>query len=51
MEQNETMEQNESMDQNDTLEQSEENITEEKVKKAQCGFCADMIHVAALKVK
>ena len=50
VEQNETMEPDESMDQNDALEQSEENITEEKVKKALCGFCADMIHVGALKI-
>ena len=49
MEQNETMEPNESMDQNDTLEQSEENITAEKVKKAKCGSCADMIHVGSMK--
>ena len=49
VEKNETMEPNESMDKNDTLEQSKENITEEKVKKAQCGTCNDMIHIAAIK--
>ena len=49
MEQNETMEPNESMDQNDTLEQSQENITGEKVKKEQCEFCADMIHISSIK--
>ena len=43
------MEPNENMDQNDTLEQTEENTTEENVKKAQCEFCADMIHVSQLK--
>ena len=43
------MEPNESMDQNDILEQSKKNITEEKVKKAQCGFCTDMIHIGAIK--
>ena len=49
VEQNETMQPNESMDKNDTLEQSKENITEEKVKKAQCGICNDMIHIVAIK--
>ena len=43
------METNESMDQNDTIEQSKENSPEEKVKKTQCGFCADMIHVQSIK--
>ena len=43
------METNESMDQNDTLEQSEEDIAAEKVKKAKCGSCADMIHVGSMK--
>ena len=49
VEQNETMQPNESMGKNDTLEQSKENITEEKVKKAQCGYCTGMIHIAAIK--
>ena len=43
------MEPNENMDKNDTLDQSEENITEEKVFKAQCDSCSDMIHVRSMK--